>query len=287
MRVNRSILAALAVVTAVASWIVVSAGQQLPLEPTRERGASVTGAFEGWYPNADGTFTLLVGYFNRNRTEILDIPIGPSNQIEPGGPDQGQPTHFLPRRQWGVFTITVPKDFGTKKLTWTIVANGSTTAIPLWLNKSYRVEPFKDPAMGNTPPVLKFQPNGPALQGPPRGIAATIGATLSQPAELTYWVTDDMHVEPGAQGRGRGPQLTTTLTKFRGPGAVKFANPKPAVDVKDDGKVSTTATFDAPGEYVIRVQANDSSGEGGGGFQCCWTNAHVKVNVTPAAGGSR
>ena len=27
----------------------------------------------------------------------------------------GQPTHFLPKRQWGVFTITVPKDFGDQK----------------------------------------------------------------------------------------------------------------------------------------------------------------------------
>ena len=30
---------------------------------------------------------------------------------------------------------------------------------------------------------------------------------------------------------------------------------------------------------VLRAQANDSSGEGGGGFQCCWTNAYVKVTV--------
>ena len=81
----------------------------------------------------DGTFTLLIGYFNRNRAETLEIPVGPNNRIEPGGPDYGQPTYFLPRRQWGVFTIVVPKDFGTKKLTWTIVANGETTEIPLSL----------------------------------------------------------------------------------------------------------------------------------------------------------
>ena len=24
---------------------------------------------------------------------------------------------------------------------------------------------------------------------------------------------------------------------------------------------------------------NDESGEGGGGFQCCWTNTYVKVTV--------
>ena len=33
------------------------------------------------------------------------------------------------------------------------------------------------------------------------------------------------------------------------------------------------------GYCVLRVQANDESGEGGAGFQCCWTNAYVKVTV--------
>src|SRR5262245_34486351 len=90
-----------------ACWIV--AAQQLPPEPIKDSGQSITGAFEGWYQNPDGTFTLLMGYMNRNGKETLDIPVGPNNRIEPGGPDQGQPTYFLPRRQWGVFTITVPK----------------------------------------------------------------------------------------------------------------------------------------------------------------------------------
>ena len=44
----------------------------------------------------------------------------------------------------------------------------------------------------------------------------------------------------------------------------------------------TTATFAAPGEYILRVEANDETGEGGGGFQCCWTSAHVRVTVRPA-----
>jgi len=43
--------------------------------------------------------------------------------------------------------------------------------------------------------------------------------------------------------------------------------------------VSTKATFSTPGEYVLRVQGNDESGEGGGGFQCCWTNTYVRVSV--------
>ena len=33
------------------------------------------------------------------------------------------------------------------------------------------------------------------------------------------------------------------------------------------------------GEYLLRVQGNDESGEGGAGFQCCWTNTYVKVTV--------
>ena len=47
------------------------------------------------------------------------------------------------------------------------------------------------------------------------------------------------------------------------------------------GKAATTATFSQPGEYVLHVTANDYSGEGGGGFQCCWTSGQVKVSVQP------
>ena len=106
------------------AWIaLIGAGwaQSLPFEPTHDSGQSVTGAFEGWFPNPDGSFSLLIGYYNRNQKQTLEIPAGPNNRIEPGGPDQGQPTHFLAGRQWGVFTVTVPKDFGENKLTWTLV----------------------------------------------------------------------------------------------------------------------------------------------------------------------
>ena len=93
----------------------------LPMGPPRERGASITPAFEGWYKNDDGSFSLLVGYYNRNAKEPLTIPIGPNNRIEPGDPDQGQPTYFEVGRQWGVFVIKVPKDFGNKSIKWTII----------------------------------------------------------------------------------------------------------------------------------------------------------------------
>ncbi|MBI2150212.1 MAG: hypothetical protein HYU27_06360, partial [Acidobacteria bacterium] len=225
---------------------------------------------------ADGSFTLIVGYYNRNEKEIIEIPIGPNNRIEPGGPDQGQPTHFLPQRQWGIFTITVPKDFGDKKLTWTLTANGQTASIPLNLNPLWVVSPFKDVAMGNTPPVVKFEQGGIVQQGPPREISATFDTKLPDAVTLAVWLTDDGRQNPGVQAAAR---LSASWSKFRGPGGVQFANPKPEID-KADGKAATTATFTAPGEYILRLQANDSSGEGGGGFQCCWTTAHVKVVVS-------
>jgi hypothetical protein len=55
---------------------------------------------------------------------------------------------------------------------------------------------------------------------------------------------------------------------------------KARIPVNKQGEmITSTATFATPGEYLLRVQANDESGEGGGGFQCCWTNAYVKAIV--------
>src|SRR6516165_7799590 len=93
--------------------VALAAGQSLPLEPPHESGSGITGAFEGWFKNSDGSFSLLLGYFNRNTKQEVDLPIGMDNRIEPGGPDQGQPTHFMTGRQWGMFAVKVPADFGT------------------------------------------------------------------------------------------------------------------------------------------------------------------------------
>ena len=90
-------------------------------------------------------------------------------------------------------------------------------------------------------------------------------------------------IKPSAGGGGRGnqgPQARVFLDKHRGPGNVTFDNVRPDVNHADGGRVNATATFSAPGEYIVRVQVNDGTGEGGGGFQCCWTNGHVRVNVS-------
>ncbi|MBV8842652.1 MAG: hypothetical protein JO307_07560 [Bryobacterales bacterium] len=260
------------------------AQEQLIPQPPHDSGQSVTPAFEGWFANADGTFSLLWGYFNRNFKQELDIPIGENNRIEPGGPDQGQPTHFLTRRQWGLFVSTVPKDFGSKKLTWTLTSNGVTIAIPAGLDALWELSPFKD-ATGNTPPFIGFSESGPFVQGP-RGQSESLSATVNAPLALPLWVADDASLIPGAT-KPNTPAVALTWTKFRGPGEVTFSNPKPVVEQASfgapvkafQGKAATTATFSQPGEYILRVLANDWTGEGGRGFQCCWSNAQVKVSV--------
>jgi len=278
----------IAVATIVSAW-----GQSLPLEPAHESGASVTGAFEGWFQNPDGSYGLLLGYFNRNTRQELDIPIGAENRIEPGGPDHGQPTHFLVGRQWGMFVIKVPRDFGDNKFTWTIVANGQTTTIPVSLKPDYEISPFQEAAIGNTPPAIRFDEHGPEAQGP-RPVTAERSVKVGTPLPITVWVSDDAKLTTSSGLPPRNLDLATPVTlrwsKYRGPGSVTFANGRPTVEKSErkdagapafNGKATTAATFSEPGLYVLHVIANDYSGDGGGGFQCCWTTSQIQVSVLP------
>lgn len=264
--------------------------QTLPLAPLPDRGAGITGAFEGWFKNPDGSFSFLLGYFNRNTVQEVNIPVGPNNRIEPGGPDRGQPTWFLPGRQWGMFTVKVPADFGENKLTWTITVNGQTNVIPLGLKPDYEVAPFKEVA-GNEPPVVSLEEHGKTAQGP-AGLTMHRTVKVDMPLTLPVWVSDDAKIPSGSgavsKKKAEHP-VTVTFSKFRGPGEVKFAHDKPPVETISwpdpksmfTGKTSTEAWFSAPGEYILKVVANDYSGEGGAGFQCCWTTADITVTVQP------
>jgi hypothetical protein len=268
---------------------------QIPGEPPRHFGASVTGAFEGWFDSPDGRRLFLLGYLNRNMSQPVDIPIGPNNQIEPGGPDLGQPTHFLPGRQTGVFLVPVPKDFTTAepRLTWTLVINGQTTRIPLRLHPDYVVSPFTDLAVKNTPPSVRFEEKALAVQGPLALLASagTRTATVSKPLSLTVWVADDARYSSGSSAplRKPPPPVELTWSKYRGPGAVTFDAARPPVETLSGGQVNVpftgratvSATFSQAGDYVLHLLANDYSGDGGGGEVCCWTTVLVKVTVTP------
>ena len=255
---------------------------RLPMEPLRDSGQSVTGAFEGWFKNADGTFSMLVGYYNRNLKQDVDVPVGAENSIGPGGPDRGQPTHFTAGRQWGVFVVTVPRDFGSGKLTWSLTANGQTTTIPLSLNPLWEISPFAETGIGNTPPQVMFESQA-AVQGPVSKMVGSLSASVGKALPLVVRVADDAKVGRGAIAPAGAP-ATVTWSKYRGPGAVQFGS---TVMEKIEGgaayqaRAISSATFFAPGEYVLLVVANDWSGDGGRGFQCCWTTAQVKVTVRP------
>ena len=268
-----------------------ASAQQLPSEPFRQFGQSVTPAYEGWFTNADGSRSFLVGYLNRNSREAVDVPIGPNNRIEPGGPDLGQPTHFRPGRQTGVFLITVPKDFTPQqRLTWTIVANGQPMSIPLRLNELYEVSPFTDAAVGNKPPVLRFEAGGPSWQGPIGTVAKAVAraATMAAGIALPVWATDDAKYSSGSNAPQRNPPPPVILhwSKYRGPGEVTFDKTPPPFeklpgDAVFSGRATVTAKFSQPGDYVLHLTAEDYSGDGGGGEVCCWTTALVRVTVTP------
>jgi hypothetical protein len=278
---------------ALATGVLLSA--QFPDEPPRAFGAGITGSFEGWFDNADGSHSFLVGYLNRNRAQDVDVSIGPDNRIEPGGPDMGQPTHFLAGRQSGMFIVTVPKTFAAQdRLTWTLTVNGQTTSIPLHLVPDYVINPLEEASVRNTPPTLHlFDAKAPGAQGPIARLAMAIArtTTMSTPLPLSIWAEDDAHYTnnssvPMARPR---PPVTVSWTQYRGPGKVTFEKSRPpletlkggAVDQPYTGRAATTATFSEPGEYVLHLLANDYSGTAGGGFLCCWSTALVKVTVTP------
>jgi hypothetical protein len=271
---------------------------QVPELP-KQFGASITGSMEGWFGGPDGGHRFLVGYYNRNSQQELDIPIGPNNRIEPGGPDLGQPTHFLAGRQIGIFVVPATASFKpTDSFKWTLVVNGQTTVIPLRLNPLYEIDPFTEAAVQNTPPIVRFEPAGPGVQGPIATLATASVRTVAAaaPLAITVWVSDDMKATSGTSTPPPASRQPVTIrwSKFRGPGTVTFDNPRPALQkvanppaataAPFNGTATTTVRFGQAGDYVLHLVANDYSGDGSGAagaFGCCWTTTLVKVNVTP------
>jgi hypothetical protein len=284
------------------------AGAQYPMAPVKSTGQSVTPVFEGWYRLPDGSYALSFGYFNRNAEETIDIPVGPDNNISPGEQNQGQPTRFYPRRHWGVFAVTVPSTFfnTNKSLTWTVKIRGETYAIPGHIRTDWQIEAIEgEGASGNTPPEVRFAADGPVARGPAGYTAGPMRAKVGEALTLAAWATDDNRSAGSVAGAGRG-SVPVALAWFvhQGPGEVTFGTPAARVAASRPdsagvaggrggggrgaalpplfvGSAATTATFSAPGSYILRVRANDASGvDNAGHAQCCWTNGFVRVIVT-------
>jgi len=298
-----------AVVALVGGGLALSAqqpGGPVMSAPPRASGASVTPAFEGWFDSPDGSHNFLIGYYNRNTQEEIDIPIGPNNRFD-STPDMGQPTHFLTRRRYGFFIATVPKEFSkTQKISWTLTVNGVTSTVPFLLHRDYNISPLKASEESrnhefNRPPVLRFADLGPRVTGP---MATALKpfierkATAGQPMPLDIFAEDDAlsgSASGSAVREGEVP-VRLEITKYRGPGDVTVKDdPKLTTTIGGKpmepyaGKASPTINFSAAGDYMLHVHALDYSGKGGatsGGAGCCWTTAIVKVSVSPANGTS-
>lgn len=252
------------------------------LAPIRPSGQSVTPVYEGWYRNPDGSFSLSFGYFNRNAQETLDIPVGPDNAITPGPANRGQPTHFDARRHWGVFTVVVPANFGSQKVTWMLRSRGDSAAIPGSLDPLWQIDALEGEAgANNTPPVLRLGSPEREGRGPGGVMSQALRASVSVPFEVSVWAQDDGRAMPATTPNRPETPVTLSWFKHQGPGDVAFA-PATARVPNTGGKSTTMAQFSAPGEYILRVRATDASGIASAGHeQCCWTNGFIKVTVIP------
>ena len=196
------------------------------------RGQIVSPAYEGWWPNEDGSFTLFFGYMNSNWEQEFDIPIGPNNYfavteagglddlereaLDPTVSDQGQPAHFYPRRSPFLFTISVPEDFGDKEWVWTLTTQGKTSRAYGLLSSDYRIDPqvmstevggnfgsLDDRLRTNIPPELK-------VEGDERR-----STRVGEPLTLVALANDPDDYPGRREDRGQPPSTLEEL--YRGP----------------------------------------------------------------------
>jgi len=279
-------------VLALAGWLVPAAVRA----QSYASGQPVWPAFEGWEKNDDGTFNLVFGYMNDNWADELDVPVGPDNNLSPGAPDQGQPTHFLPRRNRFIFRVKVPKDFGNKELVWSLTSQGKTQKAYGSLRLDLLIENVdlmsETGALGagsSNPELRADQAPVVKVQGT-KALTAKVGQSLT----LTTVVTDDgiPKLRPIPPDRvkqaSRIPPYRPTVNKnlglhvgwhvYRGAGKVEFDPPQVktwedtrsganspwapiwiAPQIPADGRQTTLVTFSEPGTYVLRARADDGA----------------------------
>ena len=263
--------------TVVRSGIVITALAALALpspalaQQSYASGQTIAAAYEGWEQNDDGSFNLVFGYMNRNWEEVIDVPVGPGNSIEPGGPDRGQPTHFYPRRNRFVFRIRVPADFGDQELVWTLTTNGRTERAYATLKRDYYIDDLVIQAnygagggAGTTPELPDNQAPAPGCRGrgPAHGArrrAVGAGGGLDRRRQAARAV--DARVEPAPSGplhdrhRHRSPPVMVRLPR-RGRGGFRSAANQGLGRHAGYGRVSVVARVDdasgSPGWTVGR-----------------------------------
>ena len=288
-------------------------------------GQIVSPSYEGWWPNDDGGYKLFFGYMNSNWEEELDISVGPdnyftfnaANALDDLGKDafdfavadQGQPTHFYPRRNPFLFTIDVPADFANTELVWTLKSQGETLRAYGTLKADYRIDPqvistevggnfgsLDDKLRDNISPEIRVEGEiyrrvrvGEALNlsvvandpddYPPRsrrGLPRTLDQLYNPPSSLVVSSAPGLRfswsVYRGpAKNVSFDPVQLKTWTDSRAWGNSAWSPPWVLPEVPADNRWISEATFDRPGDYVLRGVASDGS---------MFTYQNVYVTVT-------
>ena len=293
----------LALVMALAAWMPVEA-QRYPLAPRVTAGESIHPFFEGWYELEDGSKVFSFGYFNRNLgNNPTHIPRGEDNFIEPAEFDGPQPDWFPIRRERGVFVVTVSPDWPVdEEVTWTFQSQGELFTVPA----SWRTDAMQlstgPAAMGSNRPYLRMDEDGQEAYGIIDPVwAEPRSARVGEPLEITIWARD--HMEEDAAREDLVP-ARATMWVHQGPAMATIVAEQPEgeepepqrrgrddagplpnsvlIPLESDGAARFSVVFDEPGDYVLRVMAdNHNAVDSSQGNQCCWTNGYVAVDVRP------
>ena len=281
-------------------------GRFLSLTPPE--GLPVIPVMEGWVANEDGSGSISLGYINKNKVGV-DVPLGPNNYIEPEKYNGLQPTYFPPGRGVGAFEVRIPADEIDEDIWWYIrTGDGDLLKVPgRFGNAAYELDFVRPRPQGSMQPLVGFGEDGPRAAGLTGG-RGTLDETVmvGEKVELAVNVMD-----PSERDR-TDPRFVDRLPvgvqfhKYHGPGAVEFSRhettPEPVNPYSEDnprfrfyrapganevsvdggeGVAKVYATFAAPGEYTIRVRAdNFRAPDSQEGDQCCWTNVYQTINVT-------
>ncbi|MDA9870398.1 hypothetical protein N9D35_01275 [Gammaproteobacteria bacterium] len=276
-----------------------------------QSGQHIEPAYEGWRPNADGTFSFMFGYMNENWLEEPDVPIGENNAFSPGDADRGQPTHFLPRRNRFNFEVVVPADWGDRELVWTLNVNGKERKAYATLKPDYQVDNIVIASETGSLGAGTSSPESRANVKPTIEVQGDEIRTVrvGEPLVLNTRVIDDgipkasrdsTISEKDAMRRMMRPPTRITVGKvnglflswnvYRGEGHVEFDPPlpKPWEDTRtsanspwgalwlppelpEDGMIEVKATFDKQGTYILWARADD------GGL---YNDDYITVRVT-------
>jgi hypothetical protein len=269
---------------------------RLPLEPMPNRGAAVAPIMEGWYDNADGTFTISFGYFNAN---VDTVRVGvEASVMEPAEYSGMQPTTFLPGRHQGVFTVTIPESFRENDVWWRIHnPTGMVTENPGRVTSAFYESDLNPRPHGSEPPLLWFdEEEGEAGAGRgPMGVTDPVvhSARVGLPFTLTVHVRDPSERDRSDPRLRDGIDTMVQWFEHRSPTPVRWERHPSTPEGEEDrefrqalipeegGTFVVNVVFAAPGEYMFRVRAdNFRAPDSSAGDQCCWSNGFVRVNVT-------